>query len=132
MAILSNKPDGWASFTPHQKLAWRREHETNSTGFIGVKAEVNGKFSASIYDPSQGKKIRLGTFATAPEAGAAYDLAFIGFYGPEDESTPEPDDDLGEIRELIRHPYPTQPPSMSPDYIAFIQNEIIPLLKENA
>jgi hypothetical protein len=51
----------------------------NTSGFKGVHRRANGKWRASI--GIDGKRINLGTFSTAAEAGAAYGEAARKLHG---------------------------------------------------
>lgn len=80
-----SKPPGWHCMTPHQKHEWRKKNNTNSTGFVGVKKDASGKFTAKIFSMDAQKQVHLGTFKTAEAAGAAYEKAFSEIYGSEED-----------------------------------------------
>ena len=125
------RPPGWADFTPHQRLAWRKRNNTNSTGFVGVKEELSGKFSASIYDPRTEKKTNLGMFPTAAEAGDAYENAFAEIYGEEpDQVISDDPHGMEDLRELVNQHYPPHHP-MPFELSEMIRTEILPLLKDD-
>lgn len=81
----SHPPTEWDLMTPHQRHAWRKNNNTNKTGFVGVKSTKDGKFNAKIFDPGTGKPVHIGTLLTAQSAGEAYEREFLRIYGTEEE-----------------------------------------------
>lgn len=75
---LNNRRSNLRPCTHSQNMANANRHSNNSTGFRGVTRSRN-KFRATIQ--VQGKMIRLGTFATAVDAAAAYNLAATKYFG---------------------------------------------------
>ena len=127
-----NYPAAWSNYSPHQKLEWRKEHDTNSTGFVGVKQEVSGRFSAKIFDPAAEKRIHIGTFDTAEEAGEAFENEFLRIYGERDEdgeTDPDPHDVEG-LREVMNQ-WRSGATGNPPEIVEMIQREILPLLTED-
>lgn len=130
--VMSTRPQypvAWANYSPHQKLRWRQENMTNSTGFVGVVAENSGRFGAKIFDPNEGKMTWIGTFDAAEEASDAYQKRFIEIYGKEPEGEPDPDPgDLEGIREVLNM-WPSTNDPLSPAYLEMFEREVRPLLQ---
>ena len=57
-------------------------HFKNGTGYRGVRQLPNGTYRARIKILETGKRIELGTFATAEEAYEAYKRAALEHHGP--------------------------------------------------
>lgn len=51
----------------------------NSSGYRGIHVGPNGRWRAQI--KARGKRIHIGVFNTAEEAGAAYRAASIKYFG---------------------------------------------------
>lgn len=75
---LDNRRSNLRVATHAQNMANRKSHKNNTSGFRGVYRAKN-RYRAEI--KHQGKKIRLGSFATAEEAGAAYSCAAKELFG---------------------------------------------------
>lgn len=75
----NNKISNLRLATRSQNLRNKKISKSNKTGFKGVFKLPNGRFQSSIR--VNGKQNYLGVFSTAEEAGLAYDLAAMEFYG---------------------------------------------------
>ena len=122
-------PAAWSNYSPHQKLAWRKINDSNATGFVGVTMESSGRFSANIFDPTAEKRIRIGTFDTAEEAGEAFENEFVRIHGERDEdSETDPDPhDMDGLRELANR-WPGNYCGPSDEILEIVRREILPLM----
>jgi hypothetical protein len=77
---LDNRRDNLRRATASTNAANSRLYSTNSTGFRGVRqSKVTGRYAARIVH--RGEAHHLGYFATAAEAGAAYEMAAVQRFG---------------------------------------------------
>jgi hypothetical protein len=62
-----------------RKNQWNRRAQKNETGFKGVRLRVSGTYTARI--TIMGKRVTLGTHATAESAARAYDAVAAQYFG---------------------------------------------------
>jgi hypothetical protein len=79
---FNNQKSNLRIVTPSQNQQGQKRREDNTTGFkgVGFKSHQRKPFIARIQLPKS-KRLYLGSYATAEEAGRAYDRAAIHHFG---------------------------------------------------
>ncbi|KAH7665614.1 AP2/ERF domain-containing protein [Dioscorea alata] len=59
----------------------QRRRSRGSTGYLGIRRRLSGRYAAEIKNPHTRNRHWLGTFDTPEEAALAYDMSSITFSG---------------------------------------------------
>lgn len=76
---LNNQRSNLRYATRRQNRANAKVQSDNKSGIKGVRQERNGRWHAYIY--SGGRQVNLGRFANKEEAGHAYNVAAMQYFG---------------------------------------------------
>ncbi|XP_061357065.1 ethylene-responsive transcription factor CRF4-like [Gastrolobium bilobum] len=79
----TSQNDGTISKRRNRSTLKKHASSSSATKYRGVRQRLWGKWVAEIRDPSQRKRLWLGTYDTALEAAVAYNNAAIKLRGPD-------------------------------------------------